>query len=196
MQLPRRMPVVGAAPSPSRFANEFMQPRNNRMGGTMKRLVVVLGAGIVGLLCTPSPALANASFHYATASVSTTTGALTVAFKETGLGNATGTTPISLSVASASATYQCWNNGGRHPLAGNKETVTAPVSASGSFPVSNGQTTDSISAGPPGPGAFSCPSGQTLFLTSTTYSSISLTGAAGTVSASPGTVSWTGKLPA
>src|SRR5262249_25466286 len=46
----------------------------------------------------------------------------------------------------------------------------AALQTSGSFPVSHGQTTASLTVGPPGPGDFSCPSGQTLFLQSVTYS--------------------------
>ena len=34
----------------------------------------------------------------------------------------------------------------------------------------NGQTTGTVSAGPLGPGGFSCPSGQILFLDAVTYS--------------------------
>ncbi len=80
---------------------------------------------------------------------------------------------------SATTVYQCFNNGGNHPKAGNKETVTAPVTATGNFPVRNGQTTGTISAGPPSQGDFTCPSGQSLFLQSVTYSGITVTGAAG-----------------
>jgi len=77
-------------------------------------------------------------------------GTLTTGFKEAGLGTGTTSVAITLS-ADASALYQCFNNGGNHPKAGNKETVNAELQASGNFPVSHGQTTASLSVGPPGP---------------------------------------------
>jgi len=99
-------------------------------------------------------------FLFADASVSTSTGALDVNFKEAGLGTTVTIEQVTLTVDSATAVYQCFNNGANHPKAGNKETVTAPVTATGSFPVRNGQTTGTISAGPPSQGAFTCPSGR------------------------------------
>lgn len=68
------------------------------------------------------------------------------------------------------------SNGGNHPKAGNKETVQADVSGSGTFPVRNGQTTGSITVPPPGLGDFSCPNGQTLFLQSAEYDNIVISG--------------------
>jgi hypothetical protein len=106
-------------------------------------------------------------------------------FKEAGLGNTAITEKITLSVASASATYACINGGGNHPSAANKETVTAPLSASENFPVRNGQTTGTISVGPPGPGNFSCPSGQKLVIAAVSYTGVELIGVAGDTSAEP-----------
>ena len=79
----------------------------------------------------------------------------------------------------ATADYQRFNNGGKHPKAGNKETVSTSLTTTGTFPVRNGSTTGSISAGPPSQGDFACPSGQSLFLQSVTYSGITVTGSAG-----------------
>ncbi|SRR6266568_3753675 len=137
----------------------------------MRRIALVFITAVSAVLLTATSALAD-SPHFLSAanSVSSTTGALTTSFKEAGLGTGVSTVQINLN-ADASALYQCFNNGGNHPKAGNKETVTAPVNASGFFPVRNGQTTSSLSAGPPGQGNFTCPSGQTLFLQSVTYSS-------------------------
>jgi hypothetical protein len=73
----------------------------------------------------------------------------------------------------------CLNGGGNHPKAANKETVSGPVSGGGAFPVRNGQTTDTISVGPPGAGDFSCPNGQTLVLASVCYANVTLTGEGG-----------------
>jgi hypothetical protein len=89
------------------------------------------------------------------------------------------TEQVTLTVDSATAVYQCFNNGGNHPKAGNKEAVQTSLTTTGTFPVRNGQTTGTISAGPPSQGDFTCPSGQSLFLQEVTYSGITVTGAAG-----------------
>ncbi len=134
----------------------------------MRRIVVVLISALAGLVLTAAPALASAGgggsphFQFADNSVSGT-GTLTASFKEVGLGTGVSSVVISLN-ADATALYQCFNNGGNHPKAGNKETVQAHLQTSGTFPVSNGNTAGSLSAGPAGPGSFGCPSGQTLFL--------------------------------
>jgi hypothetical protein len=127
-----------------------------------------------------TPAFADSPhFLYANSSISSSTGALNVDFKEAGLGTTVTTEQVTLSVATAAADYQCFNNGGNHPKAGNKEHVEMSLTTSGTFPVRNGQTTGTISAGPPSQGAFTCPSGQSLFLQSVTYSGIFVTGSAG-----------------
>jgi hypothetical protein len=157
----------------------------------MSRIRITLVAAVVlccGLLAL-SPATARADsphFNKATASLDSA-GNLICTFKESGLGTTVTTEHVSCT-ADAQALYQCWNNGGKHPKAGNKETVTAPVSGGGDFPVRNGSTSGSITVAPPGPGTFSCPAGQTLFLESVTYSNITLTGSGGEVAAVPGTL--------
>jgi hypothetical protein len=93
-------------------------------------------------------------------------------FKEAGLGNLGFSSIKETCSATASAVYECVNNGGNHPQAANKETVTSPVTGSGLFPISNGQTTGSITVAAPGPGSFSCPGGQTLVLASVTYTNV------------------------
>ncbi len=153
----------------------------------MRRLAAIIAA-LFGLsIALATPAFADSpNFHFATASVSTSTGALDVAFKETGLGNTLTTEQVTLSVDTATAVYQCFNNGGQHPKAGNKETVSMSLTSTGNFPVRNGQTTGTISTGPPSQGDFACPSGQSLFLQSVTYSGIFVTGSAGdTLEATP-----------
>lgn len=138
----------------------------------MRKLSSVVLAVVVTFVLGATSVLADSPhFLYANASIDSSSGALTVAFKDAGLG--TGVTSIKVTLtANASADYQCWNNGGKHPKAGNKETVAGPLSSTGSFDVSHGQVTSSISVGPPSQGSFSCPSGQTLFLMSITYSNI------------------------
>ncbi len=151
---------------------------------------LLTATAVVGVALLGSGAVAYAdSPHFISASASVdSSGALVASFKEAGLGTTTTTEKITLN-ATASATYACINGGGNHPKAANKETVTAPVSNSGSFPVRNGQTTGSISAGPPGPGTFSCPSGQSLVLAFVSYTGVSLTGLAGDTADIPGTFS-------
>jgi len=60
------------------------------------------------------------------------------------------------------ADYQCFDNGGKHPRAANKETVSAFSSSTGQFTVQNGSVIGTLMLEPPEPGDFSCPSGQTL----------------------------------
>jgi hypothetical protein len=140
----------------------------------MRRLTLAIAG--VGLLLMAGMTMADsAHFLFANSSI-TDTDDLTVSFKEVGLGTGTTSVTITLS-ATGTAVYQCFNNGGNHPQAGNKETVSANVQASGQFPVSNGQTTASLTVEEPGPGGFACPSGQTLFVQSVTYSGISVSDA-------------------
>jgi hypothetical protein len=139
----------------------------------MRRILIVLASAVAVVGMTAAVALADSpSFHYANASVNSA-GALSVDFKLTGLGTGVSTVSIQLN-AGASATYQCFNNGGNHPKAGNKTTVQGPIAQAGTFPVRNGQVTNTITAGPLGPGSFSCPSGQTMFLQAVSYSAISV----------------------
>jgi hypothetical protein len=146
----------------------------------MRRILFVLASAVAVVGMTAAVALADSpSFHYANASVSSSTGALSVDFKLTGLGTGVSTVSIQLN-ASASATYQCFNNGGNHPKAGNKTTVAGPIAQGGTFPVRNGQVTNTITAGPLSPGSFSCPSGQTRYLQDVSYSAISVQTPAGT----------------
>jgi hypothetical protein len=142
-------------------------------------LVLFLPVGLLAMMWSATAASAD-SPHFIKASGSVgSTGALTVSFKEAGLGSTVSTETITVSVSSATADYQCFNNGGNHPKAGNKETVSSSPTVSGSFPVRNGSTSGSLTVQPPGPGSFACPSGQTLFLQSTSYSGITITGVAG-----------------
>ncbi len=156
----------------------------------MRRLLFVLVAAVCSLGLGAYSALADSPhFLYANSSVSSSTGALTVSFKEAGLGSTVSSELITVTVNNATALYQCFNNGGNHPKAGNKETVSTSLTTSGTFPVRNGQTTGSLTVGPPGPGGFSCPPGQTLFLTSVTYTGIFVSGAGASREASPDPIS-------
>ena len=144
-----------------------------------RAIKLLLFTGLFLAIGMPAAFADSPHFLFANASVSTSTGALDVSFKEAGLGNTATTEQVTLTVDTASAVYQCWNNGGKHPKAGNKETVSSSLTTQGTFPVRNGSTTGTISAGPPSQGDFACPTGQTLFLESVTYSGITVTGSAG-----------------
>jgi hypothetical protein len=159
----------------------------------MRRIAFVVIAAVFGILLTANSAFADSPhFLFATNSISANTGALTTSFKDAGLGTGATSIQITLTVDTATAVYQCFNNGGKHPQAGNKETVSAEVGSTGQFDVRHGSTSGSISVGVPGPGDFSCPSGQTLHLISVEYTNVTLTDTSVTpndVASIPGTFS-------
>lgn len=111
--------------------------------------------------------------HFIKASASCSGDNLEVCFKEAGLGS----NPVTISLSgTATATYQCFNNGGNHPKAGNKTTVSSSETVSGTFYPQNGQVTNCLTLSPPGPGGFTCPSGQVLVgPTNVSYSNLTLT---------------------
>jgi hypothetical protein len=110
-----------------------------------------------------------------------------VNFKEAGLSNGSVET-VTLS-GTGTATYLCYNNGGNHPKATNKETVSSSESTSGQFTVQNGNIVGTLSLAPPGPGDFSCPPGQTLVgPTDVSYSNVILTDTTSGQSVNFGTV--------
>jgi hypothetical protein len=146
----------------------------------MRKLVVLLTLVASGIVAVPAAQADSPHFLKASASINTSTGALTCSFKEAGLGNVS-TADVTCS-ASTTVVYQCFNNGGNHPKAGNKETINTDLSNTGTFPVRNGQTTGSIELGPAGPGDFTCPNGQTLYLQSVSYSNITISGEGATAS--------------
>jgi hypothetical protein len=154
----------------------------------MPRILLAIMAALVTVLWSASTALAD-SPHFLRADASVDqAGNLVCSFKEAGLGNTTSTEAVTCS-AQGTATYACINGGGNHPQAANKETVSGPVSASGDFPVRNGQTTGTLVVSPPSQGSFSCPPGQRLVLASVSYSEVTLSGAAGDTAVVPGTFS-------
>ena len=106
-------------------------------------------------------------------------GQLVCSFDVSGLGNVS-STPGSCT-ATSTAVYQCINNGGKNPAAGNKHTSTGETGTEVTIPVHNGRAQGDIPVDPAGPGTFTCPGGQTLFLVSACYSDISLTVGGATV---------------
>ena len=98
-------------------------------------------------------------------------GALSVVWDEAGLGNGGPDGKVHYSLqADGNAVYQCFNNGGHHPQAGNKETVQNPVATGTSETPDHGRVQGSLISNPPSPGGFSCPAGQVPVLRSVSYS--------------------------
>lgn len=155
----------------------------------MKRTIFV-GLLVLSFLLVPVAMAANAHFINASASIDKS-GNLVVSWKEAGLANDQQISYVAS--ANATATYACLNGGGKHPQASNKATVDGPVSGTGTFSSGkNGQITASLTVAPPGPGSFSCPSGQKLVLASVSYTSIALTDTTnGVTAAIPGSLSMT-----
>jgi hypothetical protein len=121
---------------------------------------------------TTSSTTTSASTTIASADV--TQAFLNVSFREVGLGSNEGT--LVRVTSDASAVYACINRGGRNPKASNKMTVAAPVSAEATLTSDkNGSISGTLTAAAPGPGDFTCSSGQTLVLASVTFSNIVLT---------------------
>jgi hypothetical protein len=139
----------------------------------MKRMLLLFAFAALALSVAASAA-GNAHFIKSQTSASLDGNNLVCSFKEAGL--SAGSTETVTCSANASATYECINGGNKHPQAANKETVNATVSGSGTFQVDqNGNIVGSVTATPPGPGDFSCPSGQTMVLSSVSYSNVTLT---------------------
>jgi hypothetical protein len=111
-------------------------------------------------------------------------GQLVCSFDVSGLGNVSSTQGSC--TANSTATYQCINNGGKNPSAGNKSTSQGATGNQVTVPVHNGRAQGSIPVDPAGSGGFTCPSGQTLYLVGACYSDITLTiGGATTTDAGP-----------
>lgn len=137
------------------------------------RLLAVISAPLVLAVAAALPASA-VSPHFVSASGKLSGTNLIVSFKEAGLGT---NQNITYTVtANSTVTYVCVNKGGANPSASNKTTVSGPVSATGTFNSGkNGNVTASLTLSPPGPGSFSCPSGQSLEIASVSYTNVTLT---------------------
>ena len=98
-----------------------------------KRYVVV--AALVGAVAAVSAVAFAGSPHFVTADATRSGNTLSVNFKEAGLGNEPQVHVV------LSATALCVNNGGKHPKAVNKTSV----SAAGDFPVQNGRAEGTLS---------------------------------------------------
>ncbi len=134
-------------------------------------IALLIALFLVGLL--PLATFA-ASPHFTSVSAALDPGNLMVTFKEAGLGNNVSITYVAS--ADATATYACINGGGNHPKATNKETVSGPVTATGTFSSGkNGTISQTLTLFPPGPGSFTCPSGQKLELAFVSYNNVTIT---------------------
>lgn len=146
----------------------------------MRQFTIALLSLLVLASLTVWVSLAD-SPHFISANASCTGDNLQVCFKEAGLGNNQVTINLT---GTATATYQCFNNGGNHPKAGNKTTVSSAEIISGTFYPQNGQVTNCLSLTPPGPGDFACPPGQVLVgPTNVSYSGLTLTDTTNNVTA-------------
>ena len=162
----------------------------------MRRLLAFFAVFFASLiLAAPSALATSPHFVSATPSINNTTGALTVDFKEAGLG--ANQNIDYLLTADATAVFVCVNKGGANPSASNKTTVSGPVSATGTFSSGkNGNVTASLTVNPPPLSSdFSCPKGQSLKLASVTYTNITITDTTNGVSESVGTASTGCLLP-
>jgi hypothetical protein len=141
---------------------------------------------LAGFLVAATPALA-VSPHFISASANLSGTNLNVSFKESGLGNNALITYTAS--ADATATYVCVNKGGGNPSASNKTTVSGPVSQTGTFNSGkNGTISQTLTISPPGPGSFSCPSGQSRQIAQVSYTNAAITDTTNGVTESiPGT---------
>jgi hypothetical protein len=94
----------------------------------MRRLLLFVIVAAMAIAAAAPPAFAG-SPHFVSVSATRSGDTLTVSGKEAGLGNET---QVHIEVT---ATAECINNGGKHPKAVNKESV----SVGGDFPVQNGK---------------------------------------------------------
>ena len=114
-------------------------------------------------------------------------GNLTASFDERGLGNENIDYTLT---GDAAATWACFNGGGKHPQAANKETETFPVVEETSFEPKNGRVVASFSTDAPTT-TFTCPFGQQLRLASISYTDLVLTDTTNDVSTNLADVSRT-----
>lgn len=139
---------------------------------------------VLGSLAVAAGAAFAASPHFVrgpTASINTSTGNVTVSWKEAGLGDTVSIAYIA--TANATARYQCVNHGGKCPQASNKQDVSGPVSAQGTFSSGkNGSITASLTITPPA-STLQCPGNQIVEMTAVSYTNITLTDLTNNISA-------------
>ena len=139
----------------------------------MRHFWICLALASSVLAFAASSASAAVNFHGTPTFTINNAGQLTCSGDVSGLGNVSSTTGSC--TATSVADYQCINNGGKNPAAGNKRTNTGDVAGAGNFPVRNGRASGTVTLDPTGAGSFSCPGGQTLYLVGVCYNDITLT---------------------
>jgi hypothetical protein len=144
----------------------------------MRKLLMalaVIASASLTFWATAASATSGAHFFHDTSASVDSSGALSVFIDEGGVGNATVNYTIDWT---ASVTYGCFNGGGNHPKASNKETSTATGNTGVGLNPVNGRVMTTVpipGTPPPPPSTFSCPSGQTLELISVSYNPIVVT---------------------
>jgi hypothetical protein len=152
------------------------------------RTIVLTTVALVTLAFAATALAANPHFISSSASGPNAQGNLSVNFKIAGLG-ANETITVT-ATADGTALYACQNNGGNFPNDPKKQTVSGPVSASGSFTSGqNGQITGSLTLSPPA-STLTCPGGQHVVLASVSYTNVAVSGG-GDAESIPGTFSRT-----
>jgi len=141
---------------------------------TFTMLAIALAAFC--LASGPASAAGGGNPHFNRASASASGTDLTVTFKEVGLGSDTTVTIVL--TAHWDAQFACFNHGGKHPSATNKESFSGDASFSDQFRSDkNGNIVGSLTVSAPtvSNNDFSCPPGQNEVLTYIQWSGISLT---------------------
>jgi hypothetical protein len=136
--------------------------------------IMVAAVALLLLAVTPALAAANPKFMAKFTDATFVSPNLVVDFKMSGLGSFA-TVDIQVT-ATATREDSCVNNGQNIPADPKKTTTVATVSASGTFPVTNGQVTGSLTVTPPST-SLSCPPGQTATLISISYTNVVISGA-------------------
>ena len=133
-----------------------------------KGVMIGLSVLALGSLFAVAAFANNPRFQTASSGFNGSGPGLTVSWTEVGLGSLQS---IDYEVsASATVEYVCVNHGNHNPPARNKTTIVGPVEAVVSFTADRqGRISGSTTLQPPGPGSFSCPSGQDLILASVRY---------------------------
>lgn len=155
----------------------------------MRRITIVFFT-LLAVVIAPVWVVKADSPHFIRASASlNSSGQLTVSWKEAGLGGGV-TINYTAGAQNASGFYACFNGGGKHPQAANKEEFNGPVTANGNFTTSkNGSINGSLTASPPPP-TQGCPGGQRLVLAFVSYTGITVTDNTNGISANvPGSLS-------
>ena len=112
------------------------------------RRFVILAIAVTGLLAFgATTASAAANFKSQSFSVNNQ-GKLVCSFDVSGLGNVSSTQGSC--TATSTAVYQCINNGGKNPAAGNKHTSTGETGHQQTIPVHNGRAQGDITVDPAG----------------------------------------------